>query len=366
MRRRVMLLTSNGAGLGHLTRSLAIQRRLDPSVDAVVFTLSQAAPIVRSLGVPTEYLYSAGYAGTEKRAWNTLYERRLTSLLRTYDPAVVMFDGTYPYRGLVNTIEQHPEQTWVWTRRAMWRHGRGERNLAFADHFDTVLEPGELAAAEDSGATVAFRDKAHVVAPIVFTRREELRSRAQASEAVGISPGGTNVLVQLGAGNIDDTRSTVGAVVRHLHELGASVTMPVSPIAHRQPALPSFVTTVAAYPLAPLLPAFDAVVAASGYNSFHELLHFRVPSLFLPNMETALDDQVARARWAQDNGVALCLEDATPEALGPALARLVDPEVRADLAARSRHLTTGNGADEVTRLISDLVTQAMPGRPVGA
>ena len=47
--------------------------------------------------------------------------------------------------------------------------------------------------------------------------------------------------------------------------------------------------------------AFDAAVAAAGYNAYHELIRFGVPSLFVP-MRRQTDDQAARARFAAERG----------------------------------------------------------------
>jgi predicted glycosyltransferase len=43
-RARVMFVSSNGTGLGHLTRSMAIARRLDREIEPLFVTLSRAAP----------------------------------------------------------------------------------------------------------------------------------------------------------------------------------------------------------------------------------------------------------------------------------------------------------------------------------
>ena len=58
------------------------------------------------------------------------------------------------------------------------------------------------------------------------------------------------------------------------------------------------------FPFSRRFRAFDLAVSASGYNSFHELLRFGIPTLFIPNRNTALDDQRARARFAADTGLA--------------------------------------------------------------
>lgn len=351
---RVLFLTSNGVGLGHLTRSLAIGRRLPAGVDMVIFTLSQAAPVVARLGVPVEFLVSQGHAGLGNEDWNALYHHRLLALLEQYRPDIVSFDGTFPYRGLVEATRDRPDLAWVWCRRAMWRAGRGEPALARAGAFDLVVEPGEYATAADPGATVAHRDTARVVAPVTLVQRSRLLDRARACADLVIDPDGTNVLVQLGAGTIDDVASTAGTVVSHLLARGVTVVVPVSPIAAERPDLPDGCHTVSAYPLAPVFRAFDAAVAAAGYNSFHEVLDLAVPTLLLPNRETAMDDQCARARWAADAGVALAAEPDDPPGIRAALDRLLDPDVRGGLAAACDHLDDATGADEAAALLADL------------
>lgn len=353
---RILFLTTNGAGLGHLTRSVAIGRRLPDPVDYVVFTLSQAAPIIADLGVVTEFMYSHGFGGIPVAQWHDLYRHRLHALLDRYEPTVVSFDGTYPYRGLVNVIDERPDLTWVWCRRAMWKPGVGERNLELAEHFAHVMEPGEFAREFDRGATTQHRgaDHVHGVAPVVQARRDELLDRTQACRRLGIDPDGTNVLVQLGAGNNIDTETTGGFVIRRLLDRGATVVVPVSPIMVTHPRIPDGAHTVSVYPLAPLLPAFDASVAATGYNTFHELVHFAVPSLFVPVTTKEVDDQLARARWADTAGVGLAVEDEDQASLARGVDELLDPHVRARLAAACRALDPSNGADEMARLYADI------------
>ena len=88
------------------------------------------------------------------------------------------------------------------------------------------------------------------------------------------------------------------------------------------------------YPMARYLRAFDLTVAAAGYNAFHELLHLGVPTLFVP-MPRELDDQGARARWAQRMGAGLAVEGPDAPDLDRQARRAARPgRARADLGAR--------------------------------
>ncbi len=74
----------------------------------------------------------------------------------------------------------------------------------------------------------------------------------------------------------------------------------------------------ATFPMSRYFAAFDLAVAAAGYNAFHELIAFAVPTLFVP-MPRNTDDQAARARWAAEAGVGLAVDGAGGRrARGPA------------------------------------------------
>ena len=53
-----------------------------------------------------------------------------------------------------------------------------------------------------------------------------------------------------------------------------------------------------------LAAAADLVISAAGYNTFHELLYNRIPTIFIPQVASYLDDQERRARAASDRGAA--------------------------------------------------------------
>jgi glycosyltransferase involved in cell wall biosynthesis len=335
----LLLISSNGAGMGHLTRLMAYARRAEPDIAPHFLSLSQAVGVVAQYGFPFEYLPSAGATGLPPRRWNKLFTERVSEAVGRLRPAVVVFDGTWPYNGIPQVRDAFPEARWVWSRRGMWRHGRSAEQLAKAAWFDAVVSPGELAAAYDRGAT----SRAHglQVGPVTLLDTDELEERDTARRALGLPLDRRLALVALGAGNINDTSHETGATVAALRRLGVEICVTQTPIADSDRAL-SDVHVVREFPLSRRFRAFDLAVSASGYNSFHELLRFGIPTLFIPNQDTALDDQLARAEFAADQGLAHMLRRVRVDEATPLLGDLLDRGQA--MVANVPSVDLGNGA----------------------
>jgi hypothetical protein len=346
----ILFVTSNGAGMGHLTRLLAYARRAVPDVAPHFLSLSQAVGVVAEYHFPYEYAPSAGATGMAPRRWHDLFTARLDDAVARIRPAVVVFDGTWPYDGILRVRTGYPKVRWVWSRRGMWRAGKSREQLAKAAWFDAVVEPGDFAAAFDRGVTATA--PAARVGPVTLLDRTELEDRAEARRHLGLAADPPMALVSLGAGNINNTSSDVTAVVTALRNLGVEVCVTRPQIAQSTGG-PSGVHVVTDFPLSQRLHAFDLAVSAAGYNSFHELLRFGVPTLLIPNTATALDDQESRARFAAQHRLAHSLSEVTVEAAMPLLGDLL--EHGAAMAARVAALDPGNGAVEGADLLRRMV-----------
>lgn len=354
-RRRVMMLSSNGAGLGHITRLMSIGRRLGDETDTVIATQSQAAPLVTRSGFLAEYVPSRGYLHVDSAKWNRFLHQRLMHLIDLHDPQMVMVDGTVPYGGLIQTIRRHPDITWVWVRRAMWRPGLGKEWIRRGQVFDAILEPGEFSSEVDRGVTTRDRDRVKRVGPITYLDPSELVDRDAARAALGLGEEGPCALLQMGAGNINDIQSPAGRFAAQLIAQGVQVVVAQSPIAARPIEAPPGAHVVVEYPLSRYLKAMDFTISAAGYNSFHELIGFSIPTIFVPNAETALDDQVARVGHAVAVGAALEMRDPDSVAADRVIQQIMDPDTRAQLAQRCTELHVENGALEAARWTEELL-----------
>jgi UDP:flavonoid glycosyltransferase YjiC (YdhE family) len=354
---RILFVSSNGTGLGHLTRSMAIARRLSPEVESLFVTFSRAAPVVRDIGFPVEYIASHGSpaAGSDLR-WSRRLTGRLRAVIAEADPRVLVFDGILPYDPLLAAMRPVPAT--VWCRRGLWRPGASTAPLTRSDLFDAVLEPGDFAAAADTGPTSARRDQVHEVSPIVFLDDAEVLPRAEAERELGLEPGRPTVLVQLGQGE-----EVAAATDRCLRALAAGDDVQVaaasSAIAGLLDVPEGVVHLRSTYPMSRYYAAFDGAVAAAGYNAFHELIRFGVPTLFVP-MPRDTDDQATRARHAEKMGVGVAVDRPGDERLEERLADLVDPERREAMRERLAELRPENGAAEAARWLDQMATRGEP------
>jgi UDP:flavonoid glycosyltransferase YjiC (YdhE family) len=335
----LLLISSNGAGMGHLTRLMAYARRVEPYLAPHFLSLSQAVGVVAQYGYSFEYVPSAGATGLSSKRWHDLFAERLSDAVARLNPAMVVFDGTWPYDGIQRVRDAYPEVRWVWSRRGMWRQSRSVEQLEKAAWFDDVLAPGELAEAYDVGATASAGGIR--LGPVTLLDANELDDRDTARRALGLPANRRLALVTLGAGNINDTSLETGAVVAALRRLGAEICVTQTEIAASHWTRAD-VHAVREFPLSRRFRAFDVAVSASGYNSYHELLRFGIPTLFIPNQDTALDDQRGRARFASDRGLAHMLGQVSVERTAALLDDLLNRGQ--DMVARVAAVDCGNGA----------------------
>lgn len=350
----IMFVTSNGAGLGHLTRAMSIARRLPTDVGHVIVTQSQGAPLVRREGFTVEYVPSHGYVRGSRPRWHDMIEQRADELQELYRPAVVVFDGAVPYTGLLRAWRRYPGVK-VWLRRGSWKASALPTWAALADRFDLVIEPGDLSSASDHGPTAAQRDRVLRVGPITYLDRDELLDRSAARAELGLDERGTTALLTLGAGNINDITSPVRLFAAALRERGIRAVVAQSPISHGDLQVPDDVLVRRAYPISRYLNAFDFGIAAAGYNSFHEAASFGLPTVLVPNRSTGLDDQVARARAAERFGIAVNLDDeATAREIAVALDVVERPSSRSLMRRRAARLAGPNGAHRAAKVLAGL------------
>jgi len=294
----IVLFPTNGVGFGHFTRMYAVARALRkqaPDLEIVFFTPMPTLHILYSDGFPTYHL--AGrykHADMSATEWNGLVEDMLHLVFEAHRPKWFIFDGAYPYRGMLNAIGSQKSMKKWWMRRGSMKSNKTVPVDSFS-FFDGFILPGEVSSPTKSDEFVIPPIK--VLDPADAWPREYARSRLSVPNDAKI------VYVQLGAGRINDIENIVEHVLGNLFKFpDVYVVLGESMLGDRLDVVHQRLRVIRDYPNALYAKGFDASVQAGGYNSYHEMRTFGIPTLFIPNTQTGMDDQVMRCKGAETEG----------------------------------------------------------------
>ncbi|MDO9416197.1 glycosyltransferase [Pararhizobium sp.] len=355
--RTIVFASSNGIGVGHLTQQLAIATRLPVDLRSVFATMSYSMRAVVDEGYQAHFLTYHRHLQADPGDWNNVLSEELFDLLRHLRPAIFAYDATAVFSGVVDALAMCPDIFSVWVRRPMWRESH-RPFLDLAEHFDAVIEPGELARDFDHGPTAELRDKVLLVPPVLHIDPAERMSRKAARAALNLPDSMTVVALQLGSGANFDMETVragvIAAVLEHPDTLLLDIRSPIAPDAVPETGLHPRHRIITLFPSYRYSRAFDAAVTAAGYNAFHEQVLGAIPTLFVPNEADEMDLQVNRARWAELSGRGwLMRRDFDLAHVRDYVARLLDPAERARVVARCGTISWTNGARDIARYFED-------------
>ena len=329
----VVFFPTNGVGFGHFTRMYALAKRWkkhSPSTEIVFFTTMPTLHILYSEGFPTYHL-----AGRKKfkdmsaSEWNTMLEEQLSLVFTQHSPSHFIFDGAFPYRGMLNAVSSFQGIKNVWMRRGMFKKG-SNIPIDSIQHFDLIVRPEDSIPA--SIDEISHDVETLSVPPIVLLNDDDLLPRKEARLRLMVPQDSTVVYVQLGAGRINDINSEIRLTIDSLLSEGVSVVLGESMLGERLPVEIEGVFLLRDYPNSMFFNAFDASIQAGGYNSYHEVRKFGLPTIFYPNMETGMDDQLARCKQAEIEGWGIVVESRNEQSISAAVSRLLEKERRGTIA----------------------------------
>lgn len=338
-RHSIVLFPTNGVGFGHFTRMYAVARALrkaDPELEIVFFTPMPTLHVLYNEGFPTYHL--AGrymHKDMSSTQWNGLVEDMLHVIFETHRPTWFMFDGAFPYRGMLNAIASQPTMQKWWMKRGSLKASKSVP-VDSAAFFDGVIVPSE-------GNELTLTDGEHMVPPLRAVDVDEAWSREVARSRLNIPENVKAVYVQLGAGRINDIESELEMVLKALfaHD-DVVVVLGESMLGERLPFTHERLRVIRDYPNALYAKAFDASVQAGGYNSFQEMRMFGIPTLFIPNTDTGMDDQVKRCKIAEEEGWGLVRTSSNPS---------ISEQIAVVLGMKGTCQISENGVDDVLKLL---------------
>lgn len=289
----IVLFNINGNGMGHMSTCLAYANRMRGRARPVFFSLASAMEVIHEMGFEGDYFVSRFWSRASAWNWDRELALRLGMLFERVRPEIVVFDGTWPYRGLLHAAAAYGDARMVWSDLTLYK--RGWREVPVSEsNFDLVIKLGELG----SGFSVDREGQPArkvTIPPLTLLRDDELLDRDSARSSLELERDGRYALFSLGPGNVKDVSAIGRGLIDEMKSRGYVVVWTRTPISASDMALPDGVIPISVYPLVRYMRAFDVIVSAAGYNSCCEVLQSGVPTLFVPNTLVA-DDQTRRAQ----------------------------------------------------------------------
>ncbi len=337
----VVMFPTNGVGFGHFTRMLALAKRMkkqDTNLEIIFFTTMPTLHLLKPYGIPAHHISGPKYfKGIDSEEWNMLLEEELNLCFEIHKPSMFIFDGAFPYRGMLRSIEGRSSLKKLWMRRGTFKKGSSVP-VDSIRHFDTIIRPGDIE--EPDYIVEESVENTMTSQPIVMLEDKDLLSKKMARSRLGIPQNSVVVYVQLGAGQINDISSEIRMTLDELLKYeNLHVVLGESMIGSRIDVELPNVHIIRDYPNSQYFNGFDAVIQAGGYNSFHETRVFGLPALFYPNMETGMDDQLTRCNTAVTEGWGLVLRTRKKESIRKAINELLTRNWKFE------HALPENGAD---------------------
>lgn len=301
---RIVFLPTNGNGLGHAQRCALVAEALPDPGRAAFAAFPSCVPLLTGRGFPCLPLVQKSDDHPDEFANDIVNYLRLLRLLGPGDHLV--FDGGYVFESIYRALHE-TGCTGTWIRRGLLRPGQAAEAQAERERaFRSVVVPGE--AFDELNVDYSRGPLVHRVGPVVqpapAMTPAEVRSRLAA--AFG-TPFETLVVTMLGGGVASDRSAQLQSVAAGIERRDETLNLVVLwPGARVSPGLYGWRRTrvVQTRDSLRLAQAADLAISAAGYNSFHELLYHRVPTIFLPQSAPFLDDQERRARAAAERGLA--------------------------------------------------------------
>lgn len=344
---RILFIPTNGGGLGHLTRSLAVAKRLKkkhPNVEIIFFTNSFALDLIIREGFLAYYFPSMNYIPkniNEKEIDNSI-ENQLISIILRHNIDTLVFDGVYPYSYLVNVIEKTEVLNAIWIQRGMHKSGKSKVMIEREKFFKLIIVPGE---ANLDNKTSQYNNKFHHCPPIVYLDKEELLPREIVLKMWNLDPNKKTVYIQLGEGLYNDVNSLVFKIVEQLkNRKNLQIVLGESIIAHKRYGVDPDIFIIRDYPNSIYFNAFDFAIITGSYNIFHETIYFGLPTIIYPVKETGVDDHFSRANLALELGTGFVFKDFNKIEFDKAVSQMLDSTINKRMRANTKSLFK-NGAE---------------------
>ena len=138
----VMFSTSSSRGL-HFDRCEALISHFNDSELQIVHITTEGLGVRNSRKDIQYYIFPerTNIVGMNPKLWNTKCEVFLNNILDIFSPKTFIFDGDYPFRGMLNAIESREEMNRYWIRESSQNFKTSSLPVDGFELFDAIIHP---------------------------------------------------------------------------------------------------------------------------------------------------------------------------------------------------------------------------------
>ncbi len=308
----VIFMVTNGAGIGHLTRALAIAKKLnkiDSNIEPIFLTTFVATEIIRKSGfmffyIPHKTLLPSS-VDTDK--WVNMLKDNLEMIINIYSPKAIIFEGSYPCGAILSNLKMYPQVKSVWIKRES-NKSDPECLKEIEKVFDIIIVPKEAGKAYDM-QEINIGNKVFT-SPIVLLSPEDAKGREEVRNIYEVRKNEILFYIQLEIKddvNMEYMQTRIINILLQKRNIKILMSNAVEEkdIYINNPRI----QTVEEYSKSNYFSGIDFAITNSSYTIYHDLVQFRVPTLFIPNQKTVIDDELKRAMYLEKKGAGLCFKN---------------------------------------------------------
>lgn len=321
-------------------------RVMDETLEIVVLTTEKGIGVFSKSDVITYSIPSKSeFNGEVAAVWNSVLENMIKTIVSIHLSKAFLFIGRFPFRGMMNVLQNEPMMVKSWLRRDM--NGFDRIDIERVNIFDILINPRDFSSEEyefsrNLEAGLVLCDPIHPV--------NQSFSEGKSKESIGVS--GDDILVYL---DIDNSKGLDGkgclkscldvvAANESLHILANNIRLPQNEVDDSRIHM---VEDVLQY-----MDSVDFAITDGSYNNLKKLIRYLIPTICIPSQKKK-KEQVKRVSDLVSDGSIILLSEPHDRQIRVAIERMMDMVVRNKMKDAFVPMDQLNGAHQITRWIVD-------------
>jgi len=299
-------------------------------------------------------LYSIPSRGNIKemnpRTWNKKCHRILSGILDTYHPRSFLFDGDYPFRGVINAITIRPEMNCFWLRESPLNFKIPSLPIDGFDAFDAIIHPS-ISRRDDPDSIIGVSGTIFCN-PIIGKYPNDAKIEAWHNK---FNTKGKKIIFVQMSKQILEYESIFQQLLLHkdIVLLCLSSSTPKQFNLNKQIIYSHTLSTNEAISLS------DACLISPDFHNIHSCFLMNKPTICIVDSKPHLDS-IYREFGTKNLPLILIESLADDDFISISLERILDEKYQMQLVERMKEMTIKDGTKELCSLIRDLHSTNLP------